>query len=89
MVKSCTLPQHECNLSLLLHDFRIMSITKYKVELHISTIYPFIYKHRSINKPMNNYFHTNDYQLLLKLKKVGYRRCDGCLYEELGMLSYK
>ena len=40
---------------------------------------------------MNNWFHASDHQLSLKIakfKKVSYRRCDECLYEELGMLFY-
>ena len=49
-------------------------------------------KHMSINSPTNDLFQANDHQLLFdiaKFKKVDYRRCDGCLYEEFGMLSNK
>ena len=41
---------------------------------------------------MNNRFQTNNHRLpfeIAKFKKVGYRRCDGCLHEKLGMLSHK
>ena len=40
-----------------------------------------------MNSPMDNWFQANDHQLSLripKFKKVGYRRCDGCLQENLG-----
>ena len=41
---------------------------------------------------MNKWFQANDCQFLfeiVKFRKVGYRRCDGCLYKELRMLSHK
>ena len=41
---------------------------------------------------MSTRFHANDHQLALEIPKfkiVGYRRCDGCLYEELGMFFHK
>ena len=52
-----------------------------EVELLISNI---TYTHRSINSPVNNRFQANNHQLpleVVKFKKVGYGRCDGCLPE--------
>ena len=52
---------------------------------------PFTYGRRSINGPMSNYFQANDHQLSLEIpnfNKVGYRRCEGCSQEELGVLTH-
>ena len=40
---------------------------------------------------MSTWFQANDHQLSLEIpnfNKVGYRRCEGCLQEELGVLSH-